>query len=664
MWRNYLTVGLRALAKNKVYAFINIFGLAIGMAACLLILLFVRYEMNYDRWIPGNENIYQFQSWFDFTDTGDKMYLQMAPYAAGEPLKKDFPQIEAQVYAYSNDPVFYKDGQATATKDYMFVDGDFLDVMPLPMLKGSRHLTRANQTVITRSEAIRRYGTDDVVGKTMTVITKGRHVDFQITGVLQDLPTNSHMKLNAVVRIDLPRHFAQEQQFMTCWGCTSGYIYLRFKPGTDVAAMEAQLKAWEKRNIPDQVAGNVRTNPGDDQDWHFVNVKDIHLGLAQRGEMTPGNDKRTIATFAIVAVLILGMAVVNFTNLATARASQRAREVALRKVLGATRRQLITQFVGESLLIAGLAMIIALAMVELTMPWFASFLEADLAVTYLGGGGILLPVIALVLLVGILGGLYPAFFLSRFQPATVLKANKSSADTAGSGRLRSVLVVGQFAVSIGLIICTAVVYLQTVYARTVDPGYQRDNIIQIDEMQRYQLLNMGDMIAEQMRRVPGVDAVGRTGIGVATNNNNNTGFLIEGNPEPITIGNYNVDLGFKDAMGLEMVAGRWFDDREMDNMTIHFPEVPGEQAAFAKRGTNVVINELAVKRLGFATPAEAIGKTVKAGFIEDKYGGWVPVTIVGVVADARFRSIDAYEDGVVLYQSRRLEEPNRRRPRS
>ncbi len=198
--------------------------------------------------------------------------------------------------------------------------------------------------------------------------------------------------------------------------------------------------------------------------------------------MTPGNDRRTIATFAIIAVLILGMAVVNFTNLATARASQRAREVALRKVLGATRRQLIVQFVAESILISAVAMLLALALVELLVRPFAAFLDADLALNYFGSDGILLPAIGLTLLVGIVSGLYPAFFLSRFQPAQVLKANRSAAETPGSGRLRQRWSSLQFAVSIGLIICTAVIYGQTVYARSVDPGYKRDHILQVENI--------------------------------------------------------------------------------------------------------------------------------------------------------------------------------------
>jgi putative ABC transport system permease protein len=212
---------------------------------------------------------------------------------------------------------------------------------------------------------MKRFGTDDVVGRTMSTISKGVTRDFRITGVFKDIPKNSSLKINAIERLDFNSFFAQEPQFLTCWSCQSGWVWLKLRPGTDAKALDAQMPAWEKRNIPDQPNGNIRWNAGDEEDWHFVNIKDVHLGKAQGGSMTPGNDRRSITTFAIIAVLILGMAIVNFTNLATARASQRAREVALRKVLGATRKQLIVQFVAESILISAVAMLLALALAEL-----------------------------------------------------------------------------------------------------------------------------------------------------------------------------------------------------------------------------------------------------------------------------------------------------------
>jgi putative ABC transport system permease protein len=649
MWKNYLTVGLRALAKNRTYAFINIFGLAIGMAACLMILLFVRYEMSYDKWIPRAEDTYQFQSWYKSSETGEEAQLQMTPYAAGEALKKDFPQVERAVYAWDNGPVFFQNGQASKTEHYLYATDNFLKVVDLPLVRGSRDaLDTVGNAVVTQEEAVRRFGTDDVVGRTLTLISKGQKWDFKIAGVLKDLPKSSHFRINSIIHLDIKSFMSKEPQALDCWGCQNGWVYFRLKPGSDPKAIEAQLPAWEKRNIPDQNSGEAHFNAGDDQDWHVVRLADIHLGKAQGGAMSPGNDRTTIVTFAVIALLILGMAVVNFTNLATARASQRAREVALRKVLGANRKQLIVQFIGESILIAVLAMVIALVLVELLIRPFAAFLETDMKLAYFGSGGILLPVIALVLVVGILGGLYPAFFLSRFQPAQVLKANKSSAETPGSGRLRSILVVAQFAVSIGLIICTAIIYGQTVYARTVDPGYKRDHILQVDELSRYQLIGKGEAIADQVRRVPGVDSVGLTTIGVATDNQNNTGVMVPGNPKPFTIGNYQVDEGFLETMGLTLVAGRWFDrNRPADDMTLPFPPEPADEQALAARGGNIVVNELAVKRMGFKSPQEVIGKTFKAALVENEYG-LVPVTIVGVVKDSRFRSVKLPLDPILF----------------
>jgi putative ABC transport system permease protein len=653
MWRNYFTVGVRALVKNKTYAFINIVGLAIGMAACLLILLFVRHERSFDTWIPGHENVYQLQSWYKSRETGEENRLRMTPYIAGKRVSQDFPQVEREVYAFSTSPVMIQNREAVTLEDFLYTDGNFLRVVPLPMLQGNAAaLDQAGTAVISREEAIRRFGTDNVVGRTLSVISRGITRDFRINGVLADLPSNSHIKANVIARIDFAAFNADSPQALTCWGCQGGWVYLKLRPDADPDAIRAGFQAWERRNIPDENAGEARFNAGDEQEWHLVNIADIHLGEAQEGAMRPGNDSSTIVTFAIIALLILAMAVVNFTNLATARASQRAREVALRKVLGASRKQLIVQFLAESILISVLAMTIALALAELLLPSFAAFLEADMEISYFGTGGIGIPVLLLVGLVGVLGGLYPAFFISRFQPASVLKANKSSNEPPGTGRLRTALVVGQFAVSIGLIICTAVVYAQTVYARTVDPGYNREHILQVEELSRYQLIGRTEAIVEQTRRVPGVEAVGRTNIGVATDNRNNSGVMVPGRTEPVNIGQYAVDEGFFEAMGLRLVAGRWFErERPMDDMSLPYPPTPESQRALAARGANVVVNELAAQRLGFRDPGQAIGKTLRAGLVENEFG-LVPVTIVGVVRDARFRSMRESVDPIMFQNSR------------
>ncbi|MGZ8346787.1 MAG: ABC transporter permease [Allosphingosinicella sp.] len=641
MWRNYLTVGIRALAKNRTYAFINIVGLAIGLAACLMLLLYVRYETSYDAWLPNSENTYQFQSHYKNKQTGEESHLQMTSYVAGQRLRQDFPQVDASVYALSSEPVVMRGGEALPTEDVLLVDNLFFDVLRFPLVQGDPRtaLAQTNSVVLTQSEARRLFGDENPMGKTLTMVSRGLSIDYRVTGIARDLPRNSHVRFSIVARIDIARWFTDTPEFLTSWGWQSGWYYFSLRPGSDPAAIQAALPAWERRNIPNEQFGQETYNAGDEQDWRVAPIPDIHLGDAQDAGMAPGNDRSTIVTFAIIAFLILGMACVNFTNLATARASQRAREVALRKVLGANRQQLVTQFMAESVLIAGISMVIALALVELVLPTLSHFLDADLAMTYFGFDGMLLPILLLTLLVGAAGGVYPALYLSRFQPAQVLKANKSTAEAAGSGRLRNILVVAQFAVSIGLIICTAVVYAQTAYARSADPGYRREGLIQIENLGRRQLMTRADAITEEMERIPGVVAVGRSGIGVATQNNSNTGVQVPGQSEPVNVGNYSVDAGFFETMGIELVAGRLFDkNRPGDDSTTTFPAVDAEETALVARGINVVINELAARRMGFSNPADAVGKTIMVAYF-DPEDGLAPTRIIGVVRDSRFRSI-------------------------
>jgi putative ABC transport system permease protein len=248
----------------------------------------------------------------------------------------------------------------------------------------------------------------------------------------------------------------------------------------------------------------------------------------------------------------------------------------------------------------------------------------------------------LIILVGLAGGLYPAFYLARFQPASILRANKSAADAAGSGRLRSALVVAQFAVSIGLIICTAVIYGQTVYARTIDNGYQREGLLQVGNLGFRGVENRDGQVTEQIRRVPGVQAAARTQISIDPGGVSMTGVFAPGSSQPLSLGDYSVELDFFRAMGMEVLAGRGFSETYgRDDTTTPPPSDPGFAAALqqiAQRGVNVIMSAEAVKRLGFRSPQEAVGKQLRAALMPDEYG-LVPITIVGVVNDVRFGSV-------------------------
>ncbi|WP_343520900.1 ABC transporter permease [Sphingomonas sp.] len=647
MWRNYLTVAIRALAKNRIYAAINIVGLALGLAACVLILLYVRYETSYDDWMPGADRAFQVQTEYKATPQGgEEMHLQVSGIVNGRALQKDYPdQVEKLVWVRGFSPIVIQDDQAGEIDDLRMVDGNLFEIFDVPFVRGSAAtaLPDTHSIALSESEARRRFGTVDAIGKTLTIVDNMGNVDYRVTGVFKDWPKNSSFSANAVARFDLGVQFADRQGALTNWDNQQGWNFVRLRKPEDAALINERMPAFEKRNIPDQLIGDQRRNPGEYQDFRLVNLRDVHLGRAQNSAITPGNDRFTVITFAVIALLILGMACVNFTNLATARASQRAREVALRKVLGASRRQLIGQFLGESILVTALAMGLALAAVELVLPAFNAFLGASIELDYFGAQGVLLPAIAMVLVVGIVAGLYPAFFLARFEPAKILKANKSAADAQGSGVLRNALVIGQFAVSIGLIICTAVIYAQTVYAQTSDAGYRRDGLLQIGNLGYRGVDDRDGQVTEQIRRIPGVEAAARSQIAIDPGNNSMTRVFLPGNTtEGAEIGTYSVEADFFKAMGMKLLAGRGFSETHgADDSTTPFPSAADYDAAvraLVQRGLNVVITAEAARRLGFRSPQEAVGKQLKTQPFSNEYG-LANVTVVGVVADARFRSI-------------------------
>jgi putative ABC transport system permease protein len=647
MWRNYFTVGIRALVKNRTYAFINIFGLAIGIAACLILFVYVRYETSYDQSVPGHERIYQVQA--TWHEPGQPINAsQRSPLPIRDTIAGGFPQVEAVTIAQPGEASFLKEGQPLLL-DALVVDPAFLDIFQLPFVRGSAGsaLPNVRSVVLTESEALRQFGSLDVIGRTVTETSEGQREDYTVTAILADLPGNTHLRFDALFRFD-PSDYPDGIAIGRNWGQMNQFHYVRLRPGADPAAINAAFPAWERRMMPPE-PGQTRSR-ADIVDFRLTPLADVHLGDAQQGAMSPGNDRRTVATFSIVAALILFMACINFINLSTARAGQRAREVALRKVLGASRKQLIGQFLGESMLVALISMLIALTMVELALPRLAAALDADLHLSYLGQGGFLPHVIALTLLVGAVGGLYPAFVLSRFQPASVLKANKGSAETQGSGRLRGLLVVAQFAVSIGLIVCTWVVYSQTRYVQTADPGYEREGLIQVDGAWRLQELGNYDEVRRQIAAVPGVANVARTNIGIAATNRSIQRVLMPGAPDGLGMGVYRTDADFFPTMGMRLLSGRGFADRYANDRVVR-AEGEGQPSPLLERGLNVVLNRRAARLLGIADPAAALGRQIQVGMDGNDM---IPSTIVGVVEDTRIRTArDEIEPLVFTYDPER-----------
>jgi putative ABC transport system permease protein len=628
MWLNYLTVGFRSLIRSKAYTAINVFGLAVGIAACILIMVFVRHELSYDAWLPNADRVYQLQSERVATDE-PAAFMQTGFYPAAAGIKQDFQEVEEAVGTFRTRPIVMVDNQPVYA-DLLMVDPGFFDVLALPFVRGDARtaLRDPDSLVLTETEARRHFGGRDPIGRTLNVIRQGVPANLRVTAVLKDLPDNSHLVLSMVSRVTAAA-FPENPNALTAWNNIPGPVYVRLRPGADVEAINAALPAWEQRRIPRESTGSGVMSRADRWALRLTNVRDIHLGRFQGGSFNAGGDPNTLLTFAIVALLILGVACVNFANLTTARASERAREVALRKVLGAQRHQLIAQFVGESLLLATFAAVTALAAVELVLPIVSSMLDVDLALNYFGSEGVLLPLAALTLVVGAVGGFYPALYLSRFRPAVVLKSG-SSGEGYGAGRLRSVLVIGQFAVSIGLMVCTAGVYAQTVHARNADAGYRRDGLLVVNNLDRAQAAPIAESLAREVAGIPGVTAVGRSQITPGDDGRSLTHVELPGRPDPVGIGIYNVDDRFFAAMGTGLRAGRLLSTANaLDNATLI--DNADEDSPLAARGLNVVVSVAGAHQLGFPSPHAAVGGRLRMASI--------PLTIVGVVADVRYGSI-------------------------
>jgi len=645
MLRNYLTIAIRVLTRNRVYAAINIGGLALGLAGCLLILNYIRYESSFDRWLPGSDHIYQVQS--TWHQPGQPITRgQNSPLPVRTTLPQAFPQIDAITALSPGKTVTARDGQPIFI-ECQTVDDDFFKVFDLPFLHGSaaHALPNTNTIVLTQSEAIKQFGSDDVLGRTMSLGAGPGKRDYVVSGVLKDLPPNSNLRLSLLFRND-----PAQADPHAGWGSMEQQHYVRLRDSADAQVINAALPAWEKRVIAPQTVGDKIISVADVLDLKLVPIRAVHLGAAQLGALTPGGDTRTLATFAIVALLTLGMAVMNFINLSTARATQRAREVALRKTVGATRGQLIVQFLAEAAGNVAVAMLFALTLSELAQPRIGGWIHADLGVHYLGEGGMLLPAFALWLATSLAGAFYPALYLSRFRPAEVLRANKPAGDTLAGGRLRTALVMLQFAIAIGLIASTTIIYRQTRYVETVDPGYRRDGLIQIDAAWRF----AGDDSEYQAARramlaVPGVVAAGRTNLGLVATNRNDLVAQLPGAAGNLSIGAYNTDADFFRTMGMRLLAGRMLGNALAKDRVEDAADGTAEtvEAQLVAHGVNVVINRTAATTLGFRTPAAAIGKTMR---ISGQDNAPIAVTIVGVLEDTRIRTArEAVEPLLYLY---------------
>lgn len=619
MFRNVVSITARTIIRYPLYSLINIAGLAVGLAAVVIILLFVRYEFSYDRHLEGHEQIYRVSRMFHAPNSAT-LDLATIAGAAAPLLTSDFEEIEASVRLLQSNVLFSQSDVKLYVPKTTFADENVFDVLPFEFIRGdaSSAFSGPAAVIVTESTARKLFGTTDVIGQTLTLTT----TDSVITAVIADMPENSHFAIDALAPMQrLVDRFGQG--FLERWGNNSFQTYLRLTPGADIDDV--------RNNMDDFLVRHIGSNAIMTTTFVFQPLTDIHLHSNRQSEMKPNGSITNVYMLIAISSIVLAIACINFVNLTTARAAQRAREVGLRKAIGATRQTLVRQFLGEATGIAFLALMGAIAIVEIGLPSFNAFMGAEIEFNYVTDPVVLGGFIAVLLTVGAIAGSYPALVLSAFQPATVLKGAQM---TGGSGStLRRLLVIGQFTVSVVLMIATGIVYMQVQYARDFAPGYEIDQRLIVAAPRGPDPLPIYEAFRNELAASPDILSVAAGSRMPTTALLDGDGFRLIGG-EDSTIFSFRtlgVDYGFFETFGIDIVEGRSFS-REFGA-----DDITGD-------GGSALINARAAEILGFNNPATAIGQRIGRFVGTDDTDDF---TIVGVVDDVQFTSVHSEVEPLV-----------------
>ncbi len=616
MLQNYLKVIMRNAFRHKGYSIINLLGLAVGMTSCILIMLYVQDEFSYDQYAKYPERVYRIAIDMAVGDRGDVHSARSAPPWAPV-LAEELPEIESYVrlksplvsWMVSYEPTNKKFHE----KGFYFADDTVIDFFNLNMVRGdaATALKEPSTVVISEAMATKYFGNDDPMGK---VITLDNSYDFRVTGIMEKIPRNSHFQCDFFASF-VTLHTIENGPYGQDYGNNMQqqffpdlYTYIRLPEGYAPAQLEEKLVGFIDRHH-----GEILTRFNATMVASLQPLTDIHLQSSREAEIQSNGDMAYIYIFSAIAIFVLVIACINFINLATARSAARAREVGIRKVVGAHRGQLMLQFMGESVVMAIVSLILAIGLSYLLLPAFNAISAKALVLT-LTDSTLLLSLIGIVLLVGLIAGSYPALFLSSFQPAAVLKGS-SKADSSANATLRKVLVVFQFALSIVFIIGTWVVGDQMEYMQNKNLGFTKEHVVIIalgDTDQRLIYNNYKSLILQS----PDVIAV--TGLNAPPGGlQGNIGFSPEGAEagETVLMDFFGVDHDFVDALEIEIIQGRTFSPDFSTDSTRAF-----------------IINEAAAAQLGWRD--DPIGKE----FIFGPNAPFRP-KVIGVVKDFHLKSL-------------------------
>ncbi|HZF27943.1 MAG TPA: ABC transporter permease [Gammaproteobacteria bacterium] len=614
MLKNYVLVAFQHLVKQKLYTLINVVGLSVGLACFVLISLFVRHELVYDRGWTNADRIVRISRDFLPTEISKAAYLASLAAPAADVLKEDFPIIETIARIRCCDGATFRapDGSLYLEGDAASADKEILEVFDFRWLRGDPKsaLAKPNTVVLTRSIARKYFGDADPVGQTMLL---DGTTPLDVTGVIEDLKDDTHLKFSLLMQMPPPA---------PNWGANAFYTYALLRPGANPDEIRKGSDDFFERRFEKDSSRYTRLD--------IFKVADIHLKSHKENEMSVPGSASTVRTFAAVAVFILLLACINFMNLATARATQRAKEIGVRKVVGADRRQIVVQFLAESVLIAGVALLLAMAIVEVALPAFNAFLGTNIAFHYLDSPGAIVGLVALTFVTGLLAGSYPAFYLAAFEPGRVLKGDATRG--GGAAAFRRGLVVLQFAISIALLIATGVVFEQTRFARDIDLGYDKERIVVVTGSWTGGLGTQWEAMKQEWLANSEVAAVTASNLVPGMENTNAAYVVAEGHEGAGSgITDLAVDFGFFELYGIEAVAGRVFDEqRAADRPAL--ATAPG-----GARPGSYVIGESLARRYGW-TPEEATSKWLSVSYLGPDSPA-VRAPIVGVVKDVHFESI-------------------------
>ncbi len=619
MFNNYFKIAWRNLIKYKTFTAINIIGLAIGIATCLIIVLFVQDELSFDRFNEKADQIVRVV--FRGTMNGEKMKESSVMAIVAPALRHDYPEVldATRITNNGSQKVTIAD-KTFKDESFAFVDSNFFQVFTLPLIEGDAKtaLVEPNTVVITRALSQKYFGNADPIDRVLNL--KDLNQVYKITGVIEKVPANSHFHFDIFASMS-----GNQDAKNTSWLSGSYFTYLVLQKGYDYRKLDAKMSELTKNYIAPQFEKAFSVNwkdfikKGNEIGLYLQPLTDIHLKSDFSNSIEPGGDIRYVYIFGAIAVFILLLACINFMNLSTAGASKRAREVGIRKVLGTIRYELIGQFLIESSLLTAISLAVALVLVKFFLPVFNNLSGKHLYLNLVQNPLTILGLFLFWLLVSFLAGSYPAFYLSSFKPISVLK-NKFT----GKGKnisFRSGLVVFQFVISVSLIVGTTIVYQQLSFIQNVKLGYDKEQLLILRNS--YLLGNNEDVLKTQLARDPRVTSITSSGFLPAgpTNDALTTAFPDENRNKNGRVRIYDVDENYIPTMGMKMEEGRNFSKDYPSDSSTEFPKI--------------IINETLANVFGWGK--NAVGHTVN--LFTDQVGGKKAFSVIGVVQDFHFRSL-------------------------